>query len=143
MVYLETSFLVPLVLPNDMSISVERFLQSLPAGGLSVSQCSRIEFSSLLGHLIREKELNSRHTSRAMEMFEQILDDSCQVITPDNVDLKFATEILQEYYDGLTASEALHLAVALNSNAELFLTFNEKLMDSAKSYKLSTNWWGI
>ena len=142
MVYLDTSFLVPLVLPDDMSTSVERFVHTLSPGSLIVSQWSRVEFASLLGYLIRAKELNSRHSSKAMKIFEQILDDSCQVISPNIMDLKLATEILQEYYDGLNASEALHLAVARNNNAELFLTLNESLIKAAKSYKLPTSWWG-
>ncbi|MBM2829681.1 MAG: hypothetical protein HW411_471 [Gammaproteobacteria bacterium] len=140
MVYLDTSYLVPLVLPDPMSASIERFLHTLPAGSLSVSQWSRVEFMSLLGHQIRAKELNSHHASQAISMFEQILNDSCQVITPDNKDLKLATEILHEYYDGLNASEALHLAVAQNNHAELFLTLNKQLINAAKSYRLPTTW---
>lgn len=141
MVYLETSFIVPLVLPDDSSTDIERFLLSLPTGSLLVNHWSRVEFASLLGHLNRAKEMNSRHCSEAMNMFEQILSDSFQLVTPDIMDLKLATEILEGYYIDLNASEALHLAVARNKNVESFLTLNEKLINEAKTYKLSTAWW--
>jgi uncharacterized protein len=141
MVYLETSFIVPLVLPDDSSNDIERFLLSLPTGSLLVSHWSRVEFASLLGHLNRASEMNSLHCSEAMKMFEQILKDSFQVVTPDITDLNLATEILEGFYIDLNASEALHLAVARNNNVESFLTLNEKLINEAKSYKLSTAWW--
>ncbi len=141
MVYLETSFIVPLVLSDHQSGEIERFLQSLAPGSMLASHYSRIEFASLLGHLNRAGELNSRHCSDAMKMFEQILGDSFKLITPDIMDLKLATEILETYYIDLNASEALHLAVARNNNVESFLTLNEKLITEAKSHKLSTAWW--
>lgn len=141
MIYLETSFIVPLVLPENCSNDIERFLHSLPTGSLLVSDWSRIEFASLLGHLNRATEMNSRHCSEAMKMFEQILSDSFQMVTPDIMDFKLATEILEGYYIDLNASEALHLAVARNKNVESFMTLNEKLINEAKSYKLSTAWW--
>lgn len=141
MVYLETSFIVPLILPDDSSIDIERFLHSLPTGSLLASHWSRVEFVSLLGHLNRAGEMNSRHCSEAMNMFEQVLTDSFKLVTPDIMDLKLATEILEGYYIDLNASEALHLAVARNNNVESFLTLNENLLDEAKSYKLSTAWW--
>ena len=141
MVYLETSFIVPLVLPDDSSSDIERFLQSRPNGSLLVNHWSRVEFAILLGHLNRATEMNSRHCSEAMKMFEQLLNDSFQLVTPDMMDLKLATEILEVYYIDLNASEALHLAVARNKNVESFLTLNEKLINEAKSYKLSTAWW--
>jgi uncharacterized protein len=141
MVYLETSFIVPLILSDHQSNEIERYLHSLPTGNMLVSHYSRIEFASLLGHLNRAGEMNSRHCSDAMNMFEQILSDSFRLITPDIRDLKLATEILEAYYIDLNAAEALHLAVARNNNAESFLTLNDKLINEAKSYKLSTAWW--
>ncbi len=141
MIYLETSFIVPLVLPEDSSADIERFLLSRPTGSLLVNNWSRVEFASLLGHLNRAKEMNSRHCAEAMAMFEQILRDSFQLVTPDIMDLKLATAILETYYIDLNASEALHLAVARNKKVESFLTLNEKLMNAAKPYKLSTAWW--
>ena len=90
MVYLETSFIVPLILHDDSSADIERFLLSLPTGSLLVNHWSRVEFASLLGYLNRAKEMNSRHCSEAMKMFEQILRDSFQLVAPDILDLKLA-----------------------------------------------------
>ncbi|HIF50378.1 MAG TPA: hypothetical protein EYQ42_02395 [Thiotrichaceae bacterium] len=141
MIYLETSFIAPLILHDERSFDIEQFLLSVPSGSLLANQWSMVEFASLLGHLYRAKEMNSRHCSEAMAMFETVINDSFEIVTPDVMDLKLSSEILEGYYVDLTASEALHLAVALNKNVESFLSLNEKLINAAKPYKLSTSLW--
>jgi hypothetical protein len=48
MVYLDTSFVAPLLLPEATSDEVEGYLQNFPAGELATSAWTKVEFSSLV-----------------------------------------------------------------------------------------------
>ena len=53
MLYLDTSFVAPLVLNEDVSPQVEAFLAKQAAGSLAVSQWTRVEFCSLVAREVR------------------------------------------------------------------------------------------
>ncbi|MBF0391963.1 MAG: pilus assembly protein, partial [Alphaproteobacteria bacterium] len=48
MAYFDTSFLVPLLLPEATSDRIAAFMRDLPPGDLAISHWTRVEFSSLL-----------------------------------------------------------------------------------------------
>lgn len=60
MVYLDTSIVAPLLLPEATSDQVERYLQNFPAGELSTSAWTKVEFSSLVARKLRMGELDER-----------------------------------------------------------------------------------
>ena len=53
MLYFDTSFLVPLILPESTSDKVAHFFRGLPAAELAVSHWTRVEFSSLIAREVR------------------------------------------------------------------------------------------
>ena len=51
--YFDTSFLVPLILPEATSEHVSGFLEALEGDDLAVSHWTRVEFASLLAREVR------------------------------------------------------------------------------------------
>jgi predicted nucleic acid-binding protein len=82
MLYFDTSFLVPLVLPEATSDKIARFIGGLPVEKLTVSHWTRVEFSSLLAREVRMGGLEAKAAMRADDQFEEIIDESFVVLIP-------------------------------------------------------------
>jgi hypothetical protein len=72
--YFDTSFLVPLVLPEATSGRISAFLAGLPAGELAISHWARVEFSSLVAREVRMGGLDGQEAAQADARFEALLD---------------------------------------------------------------------
>ena len=57
--YFDTSFLVPLVLPEPLSAHVARFFIALAPGEPATSHWARVEFSSVLAREVRMGALDA------------------------------------------------------------------------------------
>ena len=55
----DTSFLVPLILPEATSEAIAAFFENLPADDLAVSNWTRVEFASLLAREVRMGNLDA------------------------------------------------------------------------------------
>jgi uncharacterized protein len=64
--YFDTSFLVPLILPEATSDKIAAFVRGLPAEEFTVSHWTRVEFSSLIAREVRMGGLDrpSGHAGR-------------------------------------------------------------------------------
>jgi len=116
--YFDTSFLVPLILPEATSDPVASFLEGLPPTELAVSQWTRVEFASLLAREVRMGGLNPDAAMRADAAFEAMLRDSFAILLPSRQDFDLAKDYLGSFRSGLRAGDALHLAIAANHEAE-------------------------
>jgi predicted nucleic acid-binding protein len=116
MLYLDTSFVTPIVLPE----------------ATSVSHWTRIEFAGLVARRVRMRELRNEHAAQAMVAFERLLADSFLIILPTLSDFNLAIELLNYRKSGLRSGDALHLAIARNRGAEFF-TLDKKLIRAARS----------
>jgi predicted nucleic acid-binding protein len=139
MLYFDTSFVAPLVLPESCSEDIEVFVRKQPAGDLAVSQWTRLEFARLLGRRVRMRELSEIQASRAMMAFEQMLEDSFHVIAPTVADFDLALRLLQRRRSGLRIGDALHLAVALNNSVSMFYTLDDGLVRVATAFNIPAN----
>jgi predicted nucleic acid-binding protein len=68
--YFDTSFLAPLILPEATSDKIAAFLRRLPAAELTVSHWTRVEFSSLIAREVRMGGLDVQAAARADARFE-------------------------------------------------------------------------
>jgi predicted nucleic acid-binding protein len=134
MVYFDTSFIAPLIIPEAASAQIEAFVRQLFPGTLAVSHWTRVEFASLVARRVRMRELAKQQASRAMSTFEQLISDSFKVITPSTGDFETAVALLQDDRAGLCAGDALHLAIALNNNAKTLYTLDKVLPRVAKGH---------
>jgi predicted nucleic acid-binding protein len=132
MVYLDTSIVAPLLLPEATSDEVEVYLQNFPAGELSTSAWTKVEFSSLVSRKLRMGELNELQAEEVRAELDRMLADSYQVLLPSAADYELAAELLKNYKTGLRAGDGLHLAVAHNQGAEKVLSLDAGLIKAAK-----------
>src|SRR5580658_6653641 len=109
--YFDTNFLVPLILPERTSPSVERFMAETPADELAVSHWTRVEFSSLLAREVRMGGLQRVAAETADAKFEAIVASSFIVLLPTAADFDLAKTYLAKPETGLRGGDALHLAI--------------------------------
>ena len=131
MLYFDTSFLVPLILPEATSDKVAKFIRALPAEELAVSHWTRVEFSSLLAREVRMNGLNAEAAARADARFEDMLDESFAVLLPNAGDFDLAKRYLGSPETGLRAGDALHLAIAKNRRAKAIYSLDKTLLKAA------------
>ena len=113
MLYFDTSFLAPLILPESTSARITKFVRRLSAVELAVSHWTKIEFSSLIARKVRTGELSAEEAARAGARFEIMAGDSFAVFLPDADDFGLAKRYLGKFETGLRAGDALHLAIGI------------------------------
>ncbi|MGH6872546.1 MAG: type II toxin-antitoxin system VapC family toxin [Rhizomicrobium sp.] len=130
--YFDTSFLAPLIRKEKTSRDVAAFMRRLPAGELSTSHWTRVEFASAMARDVRMRILAAADAVRANAEFDAILSSGFVLITPAGADFDKARTFLQRFDSGLRAADALHLATAESSGAKTFYTLDEKLLRAGK-----------
>ena len=125
MLYFDTSFLAPLVLPESTSEKIAAFVRRLPVEELTVSHWTRVEFSSLIARDVRMSVLDAAAGARADARFEAMVDASFAVLLPNADDFGLAKRYLGKFNTGLRAGDALHLAIAGNRQAEAFYSLDK------------------
>lgn len=132
MLYFDTSFLVPIIVPEATSDEISVFVRGLPADELTVSHWARIEFSSLLAREVRMGGLDAEAAKRADARFEAMVDESFAVLLPNANDFGLAKQYIGRFETGLQAADALHLAVANNHRAEVIYSLDKVLLKAGR-----------
>ena len=132
MLYFDTSFLVPLILPEATSDQIAAFVRRLPAEEFAVSHWTRVEFSSLIGREVRMGSLNAHAPARADARFEAMVDESFSIVLPNADDFSLAKRYLGQFETGLRAVDALPLAVANNHRAAVIYSLDKTLLKAGK-----------
>jgi predicted nucleic acid-binding protein len=127
-IYFDTSFLAPLVLPESTSDKIAAFVRRLPVEGLTVSHWTRVEFSSLIARDVRMSVLDAAAGARADARFEAMVDASFAVLLPNADDFGLAKRYLGKFNTGLRAGDALHLAIAGNRQAAAIYSLDKGLL---------------
>jgi predicted nucleic acid-binding protein len=126
--YFDTSFLAPLVLPESTSDKIAAFVRGLPVEELTVSHWTRVEFSSLISRDVRMSVLDAAAGERADARFEAMVDASFAVLLPNADDFGLAKRYLGKFNTGLRAGDALHLAIAGNRQAAAIYSLDKGLL---------------
>jgi predicted nucleic acid-binding protein len=130
--YFDTSFLVPLILPEATSDSIAALVHGLSAEQLAVSHWTRVEFSSLIAREVRMGGLDAQAASRADARFDAMVDESFSVLLPNADDFDLAKRCLGRFETRLRAGDALHLAIADNHRAAVIYSLDRTLLDAGK-----------
>ena len=138
MLYFDTSFLAPLILPEATSDPIAGFFDALPPQDLAVSQWTRVEFTSLLAREVRMGGLDSAAAHEADARFEGMVRDSFIVILPNPDDFDRARDCLNRFETGLRAADALHLAIAWNRGSEAIYSLDKRMIAAGKKLGLPT-----
>ena len=136
MLYLDTSVLVPLFVPEPESAALRAWFQTKTADILAISEWTLTEFVSAMGIKVREKTLQSAQAREACELMRGLAAHSLQVLAPTRVDFSKAAELLAHFSYGLRAGDALHLAVAQNEQAACVYTFDRRLIEAGRKLKI-------
>jgi predicted nucleic acid-binding protein len=126
--YFDTSFLAPLVLPESTSDKIAAFVRRLPVEEFTVSHWTRVEFSSLIACDVRMSVLDAAAGARADARFEAMVDASFAVLLPNADDFGLAKRYLGKFNTGLRAGDALHLAIAGNRQAAAIYSLDKGLL---------------
>jgi uncharacterized protein len=130
--YFDTSFLAPLIIPESTSAEITAFVRKLPVVELGVSLWTKIEFSSLVARKVRTRELEPEAAEQADARFESMAADAFAVFLPDANDFGLAKRYLGNFETGLRAGDALHLAIAANRHARAIYSLDRKLVMAGK-----------
>jgi len=133
MLYLDTSLLAPLFLPEATSTKVARFVERLPAGDLAVSSWTQVEFSSVLARAVRMRDMTADEATRAGTRFASVLAQSFIILLPGAVDFAVARKFVAHYETGLRAGDALHLAIAKNHAVERVYSLDRGMIRAGKT----------
>jgi uncharacterized protein len=134
--YFDTSFLAPLIIPEATSGKVAAFVRRLPAEEFTVSHWTRVEFSSLIAREVRMGGLDVQAATRADARFEAMVDESFSVLLPNADDFALAKRYLGRFETRLRAGDALHLAVANNHHALAIYSLDKTLLEAGKILEL-------
>jgi predicted nucleic acid-binding protein len=132
MPYFDTSFLVPLILPETTSNQIAAFVRELPAGQFTVSHWTRVEFSSLIAREVRMGGLDAQTATQADHRFEVMLEESFSILLPNADDFGLAKRYLGRFETGLRAGDALHLAIASNHRVGTIFSLDKTLLEAGK-----------
>ena len=112
--YFDTSFRVPLVLPEAASEPIASFFENLAGETLSLSDWTRLEFASLLSRAVRKGGLGRASELRAESQFEAMLRELLVVLVPNRDYFDRARHWLGRFDAGLSAGDASHLSTVEN-----------------------------
>lgn len=138
MLYFDTSFLAPLVLPEATSEAIAGFVAGLPAGELAVSDWTCVEFASLLGREVRMGGLTAEEASRAADRFQAMVDASFAVLIPSAAEFTLARTYLGDHGSGLRAGDALHLGIAKGRKARIVYSLDKTLLRAGRRLGIPT-----
>ncbi len=136
--YFDTSFLVPLVLPEATSEAIAAFLEGLPGDELATSHWTRVEFASLLAREVRVGGLDVSAARQAASRFEDMVNASFVILLPDRDDFDRARDLLVRFTTGLRAADALHLTIAENRRAAAIHTLDKSMIAAGKRLGMPT-----
>lgn len=134
--YLDASVLVPLFVSEPSSPVVKRWVASQPLDGITASRWGAVEFASAIGNRARRGDLTAAAGSAALASFERDFAEALglEEAVPD--DLDFARRCIAHFDRGLRGGDALHIAVALRTDALVLVTLDRRLADAARAFGL-------
>lgn len=136
MLYFDTSFLVPLILPESTSDGIAAFVRELDIEQLTVSHWTRVEFSSLIAREVRMGGLDAQSAAQADARFEVMVDASFAVLLPNADDFGLAKRYLGRFETGLRAGAAFHLAIASNHRVRMIYSLDRTLLKAGNTLGL-------
>jgi len=136
MVYLDTSVLVPLFLPEPDSERIQRWIERQSGVLLSISEWTITEFVSALGLKVRAELLKPDQAIEAQEAVEKLAAQSLHIHVPTRADYVRATAFLGGYGLGLRAGDALHLAIAYNEAAKAVYSLDRLFVSAGRKLKI-------
>ena len=135
MVYLDTSVAVPLFVPERSSDQVDRWFSACDEAVVS-SEWIITEFASALAIKERSGALAARDAKAAWRGFEAFCRSGLRLIPVSRRVFEAAAKMAREPAHGLRAGDALHLASALEIDAQAIATLDAVMAGNVKRLKM-------
>jgi uncharacterized protein len=135
--YFDTSFLVPLLVPEKTSARIYQFFQQVRKDEWAVSHWTRAEFASMLAREVRMGNRDARTAARDDANFEEMIRQSFAVLLPNVDDFAVAKQFLLRFETRLRAGDALHLAIAQNHGATTIYSLDTGLIRAGRRLGLA------
>ena len=132
MVYLDTSFIAPLVIAEDSSDAVEAYVLKLKPGEMTTSLWTQVELASLVSRKLRMGEFSGAEADAVRGEFDRVLSESFELLLLTAPDFATAAKYLETPGTGLRAGDALYLAIAVRQ----ILTLDMGLIDAGRQMTL-------
>lgn len=131
MYYLDTSVVVPMFVAEPASEAILAWMESSEAPLVS-SDWLRVEFASALSIKVRAGAIRARQAREAFDGFEALCEGGLQLLPVSRPAFAVAARLASRPELGLRAADSLHLAMALEVQAEAIVTADRALAKSAE-----------
>lgn len=138
MIYLDTSVLMPLFVPEPQSTALRGWFERQSEEVLAISDWTLTEFASALGIKVRIKGLSALQARTAYALLDKLAKDSFQTFTPSRADYSRAGHFLSQHRLRLRAGDALHLAVAEAQAADTVYSLDRSFVNAGRKLKIAT-----
>ena len=137
MLYVDTSVLVALCTNEAKTAEVLKWYAACTVELASAAWCVT-EFASALGIKQRTGQLTESQAQTAWVLFERICANDLQLLPVETMSFHKAALMTMDAAAGLRAGDALHLACAIEANAQGIVTLDTVLAKNAKRFKLKS-----
>lgn len=135
MIYLDTSVVVPLLVPEPRTADAKAWyarLEEVPVG----SDWLLSEFTSAIAIKVRRGDLTDATAKLVYKEFDLLAAGGLRVIPVSRAAFREAAHLARQHRHGVRAADALHLAVALEAGANSIATLDAIMASNAKRMKL-------
>jgi len=131
MIYVDTSVIVPLLTTEPKTQAVTTWFAGL-RDTPTTSDWLLTEFHSALSIKLRTGQISEATAKRVRKEFEILADGGLRVVPVSRSAFRQAAKIVQQRKHGLRSGDSLHLAVALELEANQMATLDTSLAANAK-----------
>ncbi len=133
MVYLDSSALVALVSNEPTAPALKRWVAGLGDAALCSSDWCVPEVASALALKVRTGQIDEVQADAAWDSFGQACDGLLDLLPMQAADFSLAAQMCRVLASGLRAGDALHLAVAVRTQCDALLSFDQTLNKNARA----------
>lgn len=137
MKYLDTSVLVAALTNEAETERMQTWLSKQPAGDLAASEWVVTEFSAALSVKLRTGRIAPEHRAGVLAVFARISSENLEMLPVSPMEFRTAARFADQYALGLTAGDALHLAVCAVHGATL-CTLDRRLSEAGAPLGVKT-----
>jgi uncharacterized protein len=131
LIYLDTSALASIYVPEPASDRIERLVAAEPVR--AISDLAEVEMYSAISRRLRMRELSRPHASAIVSSFEaDLAGRAFRVIALDSSHFRTARGLIARFDNGLRTLDALHLSVVATSGFEL-VTLDQSMAKAARA----------
>ena len=136
MFYIDTSVLVAALTNEAETVRMQTWLREQPAGELAISEWVVTEVSSALSIKLRVGQMEPRHRAEVLAAFSRLSAESLSILPISGFHCRTAARFVDRHELGLRASDALHLAVAVDHGATV-ASLDRRMVEAALALGVS------